>query len=105
MTLAIADSIYVLVTLLKGMQSGLSKNDAIVESLRVNMTPVFLTSLSTVIGFLSMNFSDVPPFNHLGNITAAGVMAAFLLSILFLPALVAVLPMRVPKGVPRRPRF
>ena len=98
MTLAIADSIHVLVTLLKGMQSGLSKNDAIVESLRVNMAPVFLTSLSTVIGFLSMNFSDVPPFNHLGNITAAGVTAAFLLSILFLPALVAVLPMRVPKA-------
>ncbi len=98
MTLAIADSIHILVTLLKGMQSGLSKHDAIVESLRVNMTPVFLTSLSTVIGFLSMNFSDVPPFNHLGNITAAGVSAAFVLSIFFLPALIAVLPLRVPKA-------
>ena len=98
MTLAIADSIHVFVTMLKGMQSGLSKHDAIVESMRVNMTPVFLTSLSTVIGFLSMNFSDVPPFNHLGNITAAGVTAAFLLSIFFLPALVAIVPMRVPKA-------
>ena len=98
MTLAIADSIHILVTMLKGMQSGLSKYDAIVESVRVNMTPVFLTSLSTVIGFLSLNFSDVPPFNHLGNITAVGVSAAFLLSILFLPALVAVLPVRAPKA-------
>lgn len=96
MTLAIADSIHVLVTMLKGMQSGLSKNDAIVEAVRVNMTPVFLTSLSTVIGFLSLNFSDVPPFNHLGNITAVGVTAAFVLSVTFLPALVAIMPLRAP---------
>ena len=56
--------------------------------------PVFLTSLSTVIGFLSLNFSDVPPFNHLGNITAVGVTAAFLLSVTLLPALIAILPIR-----------
>ena len=98
MTLAIADSIHILVTMLSGMRSGLSKDDAIVESMRVNLTPVFLTSLSTVIGFLSLNFSDVPPFNHLGNMTAAGVAAAFVLSIFFLPALVTVLPVRVPKA-------
>ena len=71
------------------------------ESLRVNMTPVFLTTLSTVIGFLSLNFSDVPPFNHLGNMTAAGVTAAFFLSVLFLPALMAILPVRVP--APKKP--
>ncbi len=97
MTLAIADSIHVLVTMLKEMQSGMSKHDAIVEAIRVNMTPVFLTSLSTVIGFLSLNFSDVPPFNHLGNMTAAGVTAAFVLSVVFLPALVAILPVRAPR--------
>ena len=98
MKISMRNSIHILVTMLKGMQSGLSKNDAIVESIRVNMTPVFLTSLSTVIGFLSLNFSDVPPFNHLGNMTAAGVSAAFVLSIFFLPALVAVLPIRRPKA-------
>ncbi len=97
MTLAIADSIHILVSMLKEMQKGLSKHDAIVEAIRVNMTPVFLTSLSTIIGFLSLNFSDVPPFNHLGNMTAAGVAAAFVLSVTFLPALVAVLPVRAPK--------
>lgn len=96
MTLAIADSIHILVTMLKSMQSGLSKHDSIVEAVRVNMTPVFLTSLSTVIGFLSLNFSDVPPFNHLGNMTAAGVTAAFVFSVTFLPALMAVLPVRAP---------
>ncbi|MCG8608444.1 MMPL family transporter, partial [bacterium] len=97
MTLAIADSIHILVIMIREMRRGLSKNEAIVESLRINMTPVFLTSLTTAIGFLSMNLSDAPPFWHLGNITAVGVTAAFIYSVLFLPALMSILPVRSPK--------
>ncbi|MBT4138274.1 MAG: MMPL family transporter, partial [Candidatus Latescibacteria bacterium] len=95
MTLAVADSIHVLVTLLQQMRLGHSKQEAIVESLRVNMLPVFLTSLTTVIGFLSMNFSDVPPLNDLGNMTALGVVAAFVYSVTLLPVMMAILPLRV----------
>ena len=39
MTLAIADSIHILMTMLKGMRRGLSKSDAIIESMRVNTLP------------------------------------------------------------------
>jgi predicted RND superfamily exporter protein len=95
MTLAVADSIHLLVTMLHEMRQGREKREAIVESLRINMQPVFLTSLTTAIGFLSMNFSDAPPFRHLGNITATGVGIAFVLSVLFLPAVMSVLPVRV----------
>ena len=95
MTLAVADSVHLLVSLLQEMREGQSKPRAIVESLRVNLQPIFLTSLTTAIGFLSMNFSDAPPFRHLGNITAAGIGAAFVFAVLFLPALMAVLPIRV----------
>jgi uncharacterized protein len=95
MTLAVADSIHILVTMLQQMRQGLDKRGAIVESLRLNLQPVFLTSLTTVVGFLSMNFSDVPPLRDLGNITAMGVTAAFLFSVSMLPALMAVLPVRV----------
>ena len=94
MTLAVADSIHLLVTMLQEMRQGRDKREAIVESLRVNLQPVFLTSLTTSIGFLSMNFSDSPPFRHMGNITAAGVGIAFVLSVVFLPAVMSVLPVR-----------
>jgi predicted RND superfamily exporter protein len=97
-TLAIADSIHILVSLLYYMRQGLSKNAAIVESLRVNFQPVFLTSLTTAIGFLSMNFSDAPPFRHLGNVVAVGVAAAWFFSIGFLPALLSLLPLRERAG-------
>lgn len=102
MTLAVADGVHLLIAMLTGMRRGLEKWDALVESLRVNMQPVFLTSLTTAVGFLSMNFSDAPPFHDLGNMTAMGVGAAFLLSVLTLPALVAVLPMRVRPVVQHR---
>jgi predicted RND superfamily exporter protein len=95
LTMAIADSVHVLTTLLDEMRSGRSKVDAIVESLRINFVPVFLTSITTAIGFLAMNFSDSPPMRHLGSITAVGVLAAWVLSATFLPAMVAVLPLRV----------
>jgi len=95
LTLAIADSIHLLITMLHEMRKGRTKHEAIVESLRINLLPVFLTSLTTAIGFLSLNSSDAPPFHDLGNISAIGVTAAFFLSIFFLPAMVAVLPIRV----------
>ena len=99
LTLAIADSIHILATMLLKMRQGMTKFDAIAESLRVNFQPVLLTSVTTAIGFLSMNFSDTPPFRDLGNIVAMGVMAAMVYSLFFLPALMAVLPLRVKQKV------
>ncbi len=95
MTLAIADSVHILSTFFNEMRQGLGKQAAILESLRINFRPVFVTSLTTAIGFLSMNSSDVPPFRELGNIVAVGVMAAFVFSVVLLPALIAVLPVRI----------
>lgn len=105
LTLAVADSVHILATVLQQIRSGKSKHAAIAESLRINLQPVFLTSITTAIGFLSMNFSDAPPFRDLGNMVAIGVMAAFLYSILFLPALLAVLPMRAKPETEKTSRF
>ncbi len=95
MTLAVADSIHILVTMFHEMRHGAAKRAAVIESLRINFQPIVLTSVTTAIGFLSMNSSDAPPFRDLGNITSIGIMAALVFSLLFLPALMAVLPVRV----------
>lgn len=94
MTLAIADSVHVLVSMFSSMREGHDKLSALKESLRINFTPVSVTSLTTIVGFLSLNFSDAPPFWHLGNITAMGIAAAWVFSLMLLPALVSVLPMK-----------
>ncbi len=95
LTLAIADSIHILATFFQQMQNGKTKALAMKESLRINHQPVFLTSITTVIGFLSLNFSDSPPFRDLGNIVAIGVVAAWAFSIWLLPALMMSLPVKV----------
>ncbi|MCE2389905.1 MAG: MMPL family transporter [Proteobacteria bacterium] len=93
---AVANCAHLLVTLLQRLRAGDSKPEAIVESLRVNLHPVFLASLTTAIGFLTMNFSEVPPYRHLGTLVAFGVGASFVLSVTFLPALLSLLPVRAP---------
>ncbi|MEM6487248.1 MAG: MMPL family transporter [Pseudomonadota bacterium] len=95
MTLAVADSIHILLGMRSAMQRGMAKHDALVEAMRVNFLAVSITSLTTIVGFLALNFSDAPPFWHLGNITAVGIAAAWAFSITLLPALMSVLPVRV----------
>lgn len=101
-TLAVADCIHILTTFLYEMRHGMEKRQAIVESMRVNFQPILLTSVTTAIGFLSMNFSDSPPFRDLGNIVAMGVMLAFFFSITLFPALLSVLPVKVTPEAERK---
>ena len=56
-----------------------------------------VTSLTTAIGFLALNFSDAPPFWHLGNVSAIGIVMAWILSVTFLPAMMSFMPVRAPK--------
>lgn len=97
LTIAIANSVHIIVSFLHGLQHGETKEKAIKESVRLNLQPVFLASLTTCLGFLSMNFSDAPPFQHLGNFVAIGVACAFVLSMTFLPAMMSLFPFRTKK--------
>ena len=105
MTMAIADSVHVIETTMSGMKQGLDRDAAIVQSLRDNAWPVFLTTATTMIGFLSLNASDSPPFRLLGNLVAFGMFSAFVYSMTLLPALLSVLPLRARPGRAGRSAF
>ena len=122
LTVAIASCVHIFSSLVHAMRGGAShgigdrgkggpfppagarnpRRDAIVESMRVNLQPVFLACLTTALGFLSMNFSEVPPLRHLGTFVAFGVGAAFVFSVTLLPALLSLLPIRVGATADRR---
>jgi hypothetical protein len=93
-TICIAHCVHILVYFLHSYRKGTNKHQALEESLRINLQPIFLTSFTTAIGFLSMNFSEMPPAAALGNISAIGVTLAFILSISALPALLLMLPIK-----------
>lgn len=98
MTLAVANCVHVLEGIFYAAGDGATRPAAVSRSLGIHLPPIFVTALTTVIGFLSLNFSDAPPFRDLGNMTAAGVAAAFFLSIGFFPAVLSFfsLPPRSP---------
>ncbi len=93
--LSIAHCVHIINTQRLQMRAGVEKKDAIIESMRVNLKPVFITSATTAVGFLSMHFSDSPPFRELGYMLAAGNLIAFVNAALVLPALLAILPAKV----------
>ncbi len=95
LTLAVADCMHLLVTFFLARRNGKPRNEAMQDSLRINFQAVALTSITTVIGFLALNFSDAPPFHTLGNVVAIGIVAAWFFAIFLLPSLMCLLPSKV----------
>jgi hypothetical protein len=94
MTLAIADCVHILTTFFGFARQGRPKREAVLETMRLNWRAVAVTSFTTVVGFLTMNTSESPPFRDLGNIVAIGVFAAWVFAAYLLPPLILLLPMR-----------
>ena len=100
LTLAVANCMHVLVTVQERTASGQPGRAAVAKSIGINLNPIFLASVTTAIGFLTMNFSEVPPYRHLGTLVAIGAGVSFALSVTFLPALLAIFPASRP--LPKR---
>ena len=78
-----------------------SAREAMLDSLRGNILPLFLTSLTTGIGFLSLNASSSPVFATFGNIAAIGVVCAFIAAVTITPVLAVLMPRTDSKNVPQ----
>ena len=87
MTLCIADCIHIFTSFVALRSRQLPLQDAVINALQINFFPVLITSVTTAIGFLSLNFSLSPPLRDLGNIVAIGVMVGFILSCSLFPIL------------------
>ena len=94
LTLALADSTHIITHYISLLRSGQDRFTAMKNSIAENLQAIFLTSVTTSIGLLCMNFSESPPFHDFANITAIGVMAAFVLTLTLLPGFLMALPMR-----------
>ncbi len=88
LTIAVCDAVHLLSMYLRGLGIGQSPTEAMSESLRLNLQPIVLTSVTTAVGFFTLNFSISPPFVQLGNMTAIGVLWAMLLTFTVLPSVV-----------------
>ena len=74
------------------LRDGLDKDSAICLAFRELLIPVFLTALTTSIGFYSLAFTDVPVLRYFGIFTGTGVLTMFGAVILLTPGLLYLAP-------------
>lgn len=96
-TVAVAHCIHIFTQFFTELKTK-PKREALATSIRINFFAISMTSLTTAIGFLSLNFNDLPPAIALGNAAAIGTGLAWLYSLTMLPALVMLLPFSPPKS-------
>jgi uncharacterized protein len=91
LTIAVCDCVHLLIIYLHKMSSGEDKVTAMKSSLSINFQPIVLTSVTTAIGFGTLNFAHSPPSVMLGNICGFGVLFAMVLTFTLLPGIVLAL--------------
>lgn len=82
----VADAVHMISKYDDSRESGMNKRKSILEMLQTLGSATLLTSITTAIGFATLMTSTVMPMKRFGAYTAAGVLIAYLITILFLPA-------------------
>ena len=93
--IGIADAMHLYWIYLLARRGGLNNVDAIHDSVNKNFLPILLTSVTTAVGFASLGVSDIVPIKTLGLATASAAILAFVLTIVFVPAALAILNIKV----------
>lgn len=91
LTIAVCDCVHLIVVYLRYLSLNNNPLLAMGESLKANIEPIVLTSITTAVGFLTLNFSGSPYFRDFGNLSAFGVMFAMLLTLTLMPTLTLLL--------------
>jgi predicted RND superfamily exporter protein len=86
MIIVIADCMHILVSFQHYQKQGFEKAQAIIEAVRINIKPVLITSITTALGLLCLNFSESPPYRDLGNLVAMAAIIAGILALTWFPA-------------------
>ena len=98
-TLAVADCVHLFTLYFQNLDSSRKSKEAMLESLKLNLQPLFLTSLTTAIGFLSLNLAPVEPLRGIGNGVAVGVFLAFIFTVLLLAPIVSYFNVKQSKNI------
>ena len=104
-TLALADCIHLFSIYFQNRVKGISSKNSMERSLEMNIQPLFLTTISTCIGFLCLNFIEVPPLRDLGNAVAIGIGFAFIFTIFFIAPIVSFFEVKTSSKVADQTRF
>jgi hypothetical protein len=90
----IADSIHVLAVFYRKYQAGAGKKESICYAMGHSGLAIVMTSITTAAGLLSFSFAEITTISDMGIYAAAGVMLALIYTIILLPALISLIPVK-----------
>ncbi len=92
-SIGIADGIHILHMYYHLRKRFTDKKELVLETMRQLNLPVIMTSLTTAVAFLALGFAGFTSLKQLGISVAFGVLVAMVFSLVFIPAMLAILPL------------
>jgi len=94
LVVGVCDSVHILAHFYRLLAHGSEREEALVRSLRHSGVAIFMTSLTTAGGLVSLASAELAPVMHFGIFGPIGVLFALVLTLVLLPALLALIPLR-----------
>lgn len=91
MPIAVVDSVHILSEFSDRYRQGDDPKEVIEEVIGHLLTPMLFTSITSTIGFLALMLTPIPPVQIFGAFVGGGILLAFVLTIVFIPAYISAL--------------
>lgn len=96
MIVGLSAMIHFFTHLIKKLKGGEAKNEAIQSVFKELVGPVWLTVLTTSLGFISLYFTTIPALQDFGWTTGLGVLVVFFAVMALAPGLLYLFPISIP---------
>lgn len=103
LAVGVGDSVHILVIFFRRFDKTGKRKEAISYALGHSGLAVLMTSLTTASGLFSFSTAAVAPIADLGMFAAAGVILALIYTVILLPALLSIVPLKPKKHIINRP--
>ncbi|WP_417441274.1 efflux RND transporter permease subunit [Idiomarina sp.] len=91
MPIAVVDSVHIMSEFSDRYREKGNAKDTIKDVLGHLFTPMLFTSITSSIGFYSLMLTPIPPVQVFGAFVGSGILLAFLITVLFVPAYICAL--------------
>ena len=98
LAVGVGTSVHILAIFFRRLQQNQDKEAAMAYALGHSGLAVVMTNVTTACGLMSFSTSEVAPVADLGLFAGIGVLLTFINTLVFLPAVVALIPVKVKKS-------
>ncbi len=92
LSIGVADGIHMFSEYRDQVSRGHDKKAAVAKTLAHLTMPVIMTSVTTAVAFYAISLTKIVQLNHFGIFVCLGALVAMVFSLLFIPALLVILP-------------